>query len=227
MYLLSAIWWPFGGDRVHFWTDIWCGNSSFCEKYPLLFAIATDKQSLVSDNYDIQGIHAVWSPILRRAFHEEEVQMFSAFMMQLAEYYIVPTGRDVRVWSSESKGIFSVKSFYSYIAGGTGLFKESYIWRIPAPFRILAFCWVVRLHRVLTIDNLQKHNHILANSSILCLRSAEDVHHVFLHCSFTTTVWHAIFQLFGISWVMPCTVKELFDHWKYGFGSYGERLFGD
>lgn len=59
-------------------------------------------------------------------------------MLQLAGFYIVPNGQDVRVWSPGSKGIFSINSFYNYIAGGTGLINESYIWQSPVPFRILA-----------------------------------------------------------------------------------------
>lgn len=83
---------------------------------------------------------------------------------------------------------------------------------------------MARHHKILTIDKLQRRNHILANGCILCLQNAEDVHHQFIHCSFTIKVLHVIFQLFVVDWVMPRTDTELFEHWKYGSSSYRGKV---
>lgn len=95
-----------------------------------------------------------------------------------------------------------MKSFYGVLTGGHPFLPyDGYVWRIPAP-RVVAFCWIVRLHKPLTSDMSQRQNHTVVNGCLLCLHDAEDVHHLFIH-SYTTQVWNVIFRRFGIAWAMP------------------------
>lgn len=59
---------------------------------------------------------------------------------------------------------------------------------------------------------------------VLCSRDEEDVHHLFIHCLFSSNVCHDISKPFGVVWVMPGSVKDLFDHWNYGFRSYRGKV---
>ena len=53
----------------------------------------------------------------------------------------------------------------------------------------------------------------------MCLEVEEKVHHLLIHCPFAHRVWSALFEMFGMEWVMPKTVEDLFVrwHWRYKF----------
>jgi hypothetical protein len=44
----------------------------------------------------------------------------------------------------------------------------------------------------------------------MCKQSGEDVDHLFLHCSVAMELWSLVFGLFGVQWVMPRFVIDLF-----------------
>ena len=48
-------------------------------------------------------------------------------------------------------------------------------------------------------------------------RCGESVDHLLLHCSIAWELWSLVFCLFGIRWVMPHTVLELFEAWQGKF----------
>lgn len=52
--------------------------------------------------------------------------------------------------------------------------------------RVVVFCCVSRLNKILTVDNLKKRGHILVNWCPLCLAVEESPHHLLIHCNFAT-----------------------------------------
>lgn len=137
------------------------------------------------------------------------------------ELCMMKDGQETCAWIPDSKWVFSVKSFYSMQIGGSCQpVNEGYLWKIPAPPWVSSFSWVAHMHKVLTLNKLQRQ---LANGWILCLRDVKDVNHLFIYCSFTSKGWHVVFQLFGVNWVMPGTVKNLLDQWRYVFHYYEGR----
>jgi hypothetical protein len=72
------------------------------------------------------------------------------------------------------------------------------------------------LGKILTIDNLRKRNLILINRCCLCKSDEENVNHLFLHCEIAHSLWYAMFNRFGLSWVMPSKVAGLFASWWSG-----------
>lgn len=94
------------GDRICFWSHIWCGSTSFCDRFPLLYNIASNPHSTVFENYVYQGGQVVWSLTFQRALHDEEIQVYSDCLLQLAGYFVLPNGKDSRVWSLDPKGAF-------------------------------------------------------------------------------------------------------------------------
>lgn len=52
------------------------------------------------------------------------------------------------------------------------------------------------------IDMLQRSHHMIVSGCLLCLWNAEDVRRLFIHSSFSSCVWNAILERFGIVWVM-------------------------
>lgn len=48
----------------------------------------------------------------------------------------------------------------------------------------------------------------------MCLAEEEGLNYLLIHCHFAMRVWALILNRFGMSWVMPCTVSELFHQWR-------------
>jgi hypothetical protein len=65
------------------------------------------------------------------------------------------------------------------------------VWRTQAPSREVFFVCSAALGKILT----------------------ESVDHLHLHCDVTSALWNNIFTCFGMSWVMPRRVIDLFACW--------------
>lgn len=61
--------------------------------------------------------------------------------------------------------------------------------------RILIFCWVASLQKVLTMDQLRRKNFINVNGCLLCLNDEESVNHLLIHCNFAHKVWASIINM--------------------------------
>lgn len=82
------------------------------------------------------------------------------------------------------------------------------------PPRILVFCWLALLQIFLTLDKLETRKHIIVNGCPLCLTDEETVNHLLIHSSFATRIWSSVLYRFGVQWVMPRIISELFQQWK-------------
>jgi hypothetical protein len=56
----------------------------------------------------------------------------------------------------------------------------------------------------------------MVNKCWLCESEEESVDHLLLHCGAASALWNAFFARFGLSWVMPSSVKELYASWWSG-----------
>lgn len=82
------------------------------------------------------------------------------------------------------------------------------------PPRILVFCWLALLQNFLTLDELETRKHIIVNGCPLCLTDEETANHLLIHSSFATRIWSFVLYRFGVQWVMPRIISELFQQWK-------------
>jgi hypothetical protein len=87
------------------------------------------------------------------------------------------------------------------------------MWRTQAPLRAAFFAWSAALGKILTVDNLRKRHIIIVDKCCLCKRDGESVDHLLLHCDVVSALWNAIFNRFGMPWVMPRRVIDLFACW--------------
>jgi hypothetical protein len=101
-------------------------------------------------------------------------------------------GEDHICWGSLSNN-FSVKRFYHSLT----------------PHTSILFPWKI-IWKALTIDNLRKRGFILKNWCCMCQWNGERVDHLFLHCPVAMDMWSMVFGLFGMQWVMPSSVLDLF-----------------
>lgn len=84
------------------------------------------------------------------------------------------------------------------------------------PLKVAFFGWSTAQGKILTLDNLRKRQVIVVNRCCLCKRDGESVDHLLIHCDIAQALWTAIFSRFGLSWVMPHRVVDLFACWWTG-----------
>ena len=75
------------------------------------------------------------------------------------------------------------------------------------------FSWEATWKNVLTLDRTQMRELSLANRCYLCLLEEETIDHILLHCVLARSLWNLLVSLFGVSWVLPYSVKEALLGW--------------
>ena len=94
------------------------------------------------------------------------------------------------------------------------------MWQSNVPPRVAFFSWSASLGKILITDNLHKRRIIVLDWCYMCKRCGELVDHLLLHCPVAFELWSLVFCLFGIHWVMPHKVIELFESWQGQFGRH-------
>jgi hypothetical protein len=89
------------------------------------------------------------------------------------------------------------------------------MWRTQAPSRAVFFAWSAVLGKILTLDNLKKRHVIVIDRCCMCKRDGESVDHLLLHCDMASALWSVFFSCFGMFWVMPRQVIDLFACWWF------------
>ena len=87
-------------------------------------------------------------------------------------------------------------------------------WKSKAPPIMAFFMWTSVLEKILTLDNLRKKNIIVMEWCCICKCSGESIDHLLLHCEVPMELWNMVFQLFGVTWVMPSWMKECLGSWR-------------
>ena len=205
------------GRRVSFWRDRWCGESPLCMTFPSLFALTIEKEAWVADIWDplVEGGRGGWNPCFLRAFNDWEIEEAERFMERIQSKRVFEDVEDAVSWTETKSSKFSVKSLYIALeAGGSSLFPSSFIWNVNVQPKISFFAWEATWGKALTLDLVQKRGWALANRCFMCLEKEENINHLLLHCSRTRVLWDLLFALFGVSWVMPFSVRDTLLSWN-------------
>ncbi|RVX20623.1 putative ribonuclease H protein [Vitis vinifera] len=218
------------GKRVSFWRDRWCGESPLCMTFPSLFALTVEKEAWVADIWDplAEGGWGGWNPCFLRAFNDWEVEEAERFMERIQSKRVIEDVEDTVSWTETKSGKFSIKSLYIALeAGGSSLFPSSFIWNANVQPKISFFAWEATWGKALTLDLVQKRGWALANRCFMCLEKEETINHFLLHCSRTRALWDLLFALFGVSWVLPFSVRETLLSWNGFFmGKNRKKVIG-
>ena len=136
-------------------------------------------------------------------------------MERLQGKRVIEDVEDMVSWIETKSGKFSVKSLYVALeAGCSSMFPSSYIWNVNVQPKISFFAWEATWGKALTLDMVQKRGRALANRCFMCLEKEENINHLLFHCSRRRVLWYLLFTLFGVSWVLPSSVRETLLSWN-------------
>lgn len=140
----------------------------------------------------------VWDFSFGRDLSDSEVSDFGRMLGKLGQFYKSVGKWDVRLWKPDAKDQFLVKSFYNALVDfGVSMEGWERFWDPLIPPRVLAFCWVLRNHKILTLDKLRR-NIVIVNGCPICLNGEETVHHLLICCHHAYKVWTAVINLFDM-----------------------------
>lgn len=80
--------------------------------------------------------------------------------------------------------------------------------------RIVFFAWEAARECILTIDKLMRMGHTMDNGCYLCKEVVESCNHLLLRWPVKYSIWHMVYRLLDINWVIVGTVKDEF--WAWG-----------
>ena len=194
------------------------------QSFPSLFSISLSKDAWVSDVWNPEGDGIGWTSLFSRAFNDWKIELVERFMLKIQAFRVQREEEDRVFWTTSKCGAFSVKSLYAMLElGDFPLFPSGSIWRASVPPKLTFFAWEASWGKVLTLEQLQRRGYSLANKCFLCLSEVETVDHLLLHCVKTWVLWNLLFSLFGVAWILSCSVKETLLGWHGTFVGKAHR----
>ena len=190
-----------------------CGEELLRLTFPELYSIARDKDASIANLMSFESRMMYWNLSFIRSMHDWELKSLSSFMDCIYASPLKGEGDDHIGWGSPANQ-FAVKRFYRYLIPPLSiLFPWKIIWKAKVLPWVAFFSWIATWGKALTIDNLRKHGLIIQSWCCMCKRNGETVDHLFLHCPVAMDMWYMVFGLFGVQWVMPSSVMDLFSCW--------------
>ncbi|RVW22558.1 putative ribonuclease H protein [Vitis vinifera] len=124
------------GNRIRFWTDLWCGNNVLSQGFPNLFSMAAHRNVTVEECWDQNTGQRGWILGLLRDLNDWEVGLVGNILAVLRDYSVTVEDDSV-CWKKGEDGLFKVKYAYNVLANSQGLdFPHSNVWVGKVPTKI-------------------------------------------------------------------------------------------
>ncbi|GJS47171.1 RNA-directed DNA polymerase, eukaryota, reverse transcriptase zinc-binding domain protein [Tanacetum coccineum] len=151
------------GEHTAFWDDVWRGDIAFKNLYPRLYALESCKNIVVA----CKLAHPCLDHSFRRAPRSGvEQEQFIALINQVQSVSLVPCG-DIRVWSLEGSGEFSIASVRKLIDDKILPEVSSKTrWVKAIPSKVNVHAWKVRLDYLPMRFNISRRGMVI--NSISC-----------------------------------------------------------
>ncbi|KAK2397838.1 hypothetical protein QL285_059374 [Trifolium repens] len=201
------------GNSTMFWKDVWLGDQSLENRFPRLFGISLQKQSLVCEVGRWESDIWIWNFEWRRNFFAWEDDLLLEMHAVLA-CVSISNESDRWIWKPGCEGVHTVRSTYIFLDNlinnrvprcELDLFAFKFIWKSGVPSKVSALSWQVLLDKIPTRENLRRRNILsMVNSRcVFCDLAVESTSHLFLHCGFSAEVWYALSRWLGVVLVLP------------------------
>ncbi|PWA61119.1 reverse transcriptase [Artemisia annua] len=133
------------GNKTKFWEDHWVEGHILKVSFPRIFTLAIHKSGPVCNFGFWEDGQWNWDVKFRRRLFDWEVDQYEAFSSLLNSMMLVASNDDKVVWSFESSGKFSSKSFCYEVENlnyhGNPLLSS--IWKFKVPPKARLLCWQV------------------------------------------------------------------------------------
>ncbi|GKC53006.1 RNA-directed DNA polymerase, eukaryota, reverse transcriptase zinc-binding domain protein [Tanacetum coccineum] len=174
------------GSSIHFWKDLWTGNSPLYLRYNRLFRLDRDKDCLVSDRF----IDNQWSWNWSRSYMGTRNDAYLFYMINEITPLELSYDRDVCYWSMANDGMFSVSStrhiIDSHLLPALDMATQ---WDNCIPYKVNIFMWRFMLDRL----NLSSRGIDISSIGCpLCNANVESSNHVFFDCDNAKAVWSSV-----------------------------------
>ena len=215
--------------HIYFWSDLWVGGVSFRERFSRLFELPVDKWVSVFDLFQLgwgeNGETWKW----RRSLFAWEEEQVGELCLLLQNVTLQVDKEDICIWNLEKSNAYTVRSAYNCHTTQLPVVVPvdmKMLWQKNVPLKVVVFAWRLFRNRLPTRDNLLQRN-VLNSDSCLCITrfgSPETINHLFLHCSYFSTVWNYILCWIGFSTAAPLDVSYHFTQFCLGGGGPQVRL---
>ncbi|OVA14202.1 Reverse transcriptase zinc-binding domain [Macleaya cordata] len=212
------------GELTSFWFDPWASPKPLRYTAPAIFKICENKAGNLTD-FITQDQE--WSIPLSRDLRPPEISQIAEVLYVINSPPLLSQDQDEIHWSLNLKG-FSVKSLYDYQSNTPSdqEFPTNLIWNHMIPPKLCFFFWTAVLDKILTLNNLKKRGHQLANCCFLCSRAEETPAHLLLNCHYSRRIWDSILPNFGWCWSFPSSVLQFAQGWSAkGFSKLGKLIW--
>lgn len=71
------------GDRIAFWTDIWCGSRPLKNLYPTVYLMAENHLAKAAEYMEVNANGVSWDPILRRNAYNWKIPQICSLLGRL------------------------------------------------------------------------------------------------------------------------------------------------
>ena len=190
------------------------------DKFPILFSCSTQCDATIENvllSLNSKGVRD-WNVSFVRGFNDWKVVVVVEFFDFLASIVVPKEGPDGLRWKLCKDGVFDSRSFYLALNARMGVrFLWRSIWAVKAPPRVAFFIWTAAWGRILTCDNLMRHDYTMVERCCMCCFDRETVDHLLL---LARVLWNFVFKAFGIHWVISQHVVDLLFGWRNWFGKH-------
>ncbi|GJU55544.1 RNA-directed DNA polymerase, eukaryota [Tanacetum coccineum] len=177
------------GASTKLWSDIWCGDVSFKDRFPRIYALELNKDCYIDQRYNVEN----WSSFLRRPPRNGvELSQFNAMLQEFKKMSLSDSA-DSWKWGLTSVG-YTVASARQFIDDTSlpGNFSTTR-WTRCIPIKINIFIWKLRLNKLPTLDNMNSKG-IDVDSLLcpICHNYVECTDHLFFACDMAKEMWSSL-----------------------------------
>ena len=230
------------GRCVKFWSDQWVADKALKDKFPRLYFISLNKESLVGDVAVWDGGRTSrctnWNLFWRRERFEWKKHLEEQMLTLISNVLQDARREDRLVWVGEDTQEYTVRSGYSILNGEYSLQSSEslkLLWSLSAAPSAIVGARRILLDRLPTRLNLARRRVQLANSRCpLCQDGVESTNHLFNTCIMVQQVWDQCDRWIGKVGVRHQTlllIFRVFSYWAKSIAliepgkGYGQPLF--
>ncbi|RVW15738.1 putative ribonuclease H protein [Vitis vinifera] len=103
------------GNRIRFWTDLWCGNNVLSQGFPNLFSMAVHRNVTVEECWDQNVGQGGWNLKLLRDLNDWELGLVGNLLVELRDYS-VNLEDDSVFWKKAMFGVDKVPTKIAFFA---------------------------------------------------------------------------------------------------------------